>query len=99
LFVKLFQDWAGSRTAALCWRKCFAEILFSRDDDRPPCANPALLGAVAHCDTPVLPELKISRRLRTGATAQSQSGDAIAAGTGLHAKKSIRIIQRISQEP
>jgi hypothetical protein len=34
----------------------------------------------------------------SGNTAQSQSGDAIAAGACLHAKKSVRIIQRISQE-
>jgi hypothetical protein len=37
-------------------------------------------GLMAHCNAPVLPELKISLRLRTGNTVQSQPGDAIAAG-------------------
>jgi hypothetical protein len=31
----------------------------------------------AHCDASALPEREISSRLRTGNTAQSQSGDAI----------------------
>jgi transposase-like protein len=37
-------------------------------------------GAGAHCDAPVLPEREISQRLRRGNTAQSQPGDARAAG-------------------
>ena len=46
----------------------------------PPCTNPAPIGAGAHCDAPALPELKISLRLHTDNTAQSQPGDTIAAG-------------------
>jgi len=77
---------------------CSGEILFS-SEDRLPCTNTAPFGAGAHCDAPVIPELEISQRLRTGNTAQSQPGDAIAAGACLHAPKSVRIIQRISPEP
>jgi len=46
----------------------------------PPYASPAPVGAGTHCDAPAVPEREISPRLRTGNSAQSQPGDAIAGG-------------------
>jgi len=91
------------------------EILFSGDDYHPAPALPpqgmlrvftrsrrrthAFFDYGAHCDAPVLPEREIFRQLRTGNTAQSQQGDAIAAGAWVHDTRSVRIIQRISPQP
>jgi len=44
---------------------------------RQPCPRPWL---GAHCDAPLVPEREISPQLHTGTTAQSQPGDARAAG-------------------
>ena len=95
-------------------KNCPVEILFSGSDRPPaPILYPGRVMRVfrpeagedreifdpwAHCEAPVVPEQEISPQLHTGNTAQSQPGDARAAGACLHAPKSVRIIQRISYE-
>jgi len=59
----------------------------------PTLPPPGVGGAVRYLGIP-----EISRRLCTGTMAQSQPGDAIAAGACLHTPENVRIIQRISHE-
>ena len=89
IFIQIIEQ--NIRNLYLCKKKnpifCSVEILFSCAD-RPPCANPPYWrrGRIA-----------ISRYYLNwkflddcaGNTAQSQSGDAIAAGAWLHTPKSV----------